>query len=325
MDKYLKFCFLWVFTTGVFAAPELIDKVLATVNGEMISLSEINEIYVPYAMQGGNNIPEADLKNARKEIFSRILENKLILQEAINQNIEIGKRELENTFENNKKLAGGTDVLIAQLKKEGMTEDGYKEKIKESMMAQRLINDMVRRDIKIGVQDYQEYYQKHSAMFKLPEKVKLYHILIKNSEGKKEDELKAKAEAVVKEIKAGLSFSEAVKKYSEDPSKENGGDLGMVKAGDMPAFGMEPFSLKEGEVSNPIKTTLGVHILKVTEKVAGKQLLLSDDIEQEGKIIPVREIAQNKVLEEIFMDKYKKYINKLKEKAVISIKAEEFR
>jgi len=321
MKKLIVVLSMLLAVSVVQAAPEVIEKVLATVNGEMIALSEFNEIFVPYAMQAGNSISQEDLKKAKKEIFSKLLENKLLVQEAANRNIEVGKRELENTIENAKKNAGGPEVFVAQLKKEGLTEEDFKEKVRESLMAQKLVNDYVRRDLKISVQDYQDYYQKNVDKFRYPDKVKLFHILVKSG-----TDAKTKAESIIKEIKAGLSFTDAVVKYSDAPSaKEDGGYLDLVSPGDMPAFGMEPFKLKDGEISAPVQTTMGFHILKVTERVPGRQLALSDEIEENGKKIAVREIAQQRVMEEKFKEKYEQYLQKLKEKAVISIKMEEFK
>ncbi|OGF45902.1 MAG: hypothetical protein A2452_06195 [Candidatus Firestonebacteria bacterium RIFOXYC2_FULL_39_67] len=311
-----------LFTVAVMqAAPEVIDRVLASVNGEMIALSEFNEIFVPYAMQAANSVPPEQIKQAKKEIFSKLLENKLLVQEAVNKNIDVGKRELENTIENAKKNAGGSEIFIAQLKKEGLTEEDFREKVKESLMAQRLVNDYVRRDLKINVQDYQDYYQKNIEKFRYPDKVKLFHIFVKSG-----TEAKTKAESIIKEIKAGLDFSEAAKKYSEDPSaKDNGGELGMVSPGEMPVLGTAPFSLKDGEISAPVQTSMGFYILKVTERIPGKQLVLSDEIEENGKKTYVREIAQQRVMEEKFKEKYDQYLDNLKKKAVISIKIDEFR
>ena len=117
-----------------------------------------------------------------------------------------------------------------------------------------------------------------------------------------------------------------MKKYSDAPTaKEDGGYLDYVSPGDMPVFGVEPFSLKDGEISAPVQTTMGFHILKVTERVPGKQLTLSDEIDQNGKKVSVREIAQQRVMEDKFMEKYTQYLEKLKEKATISIKMEEFK
>lgn len=321
MKKTVVLICVLIMTALLNAAPEVVEKVLATVNGELIALSEFNEIYVPFAMQAANQISPEEMKKTKKEIFAKLLENKLLVQEAINKSIEVGKSELENTIENAKKNAGGAEVFSTQLKKEGLTEEDFKVKVRESLMAQRLVSEFVRRDLKISVQDYQDYYQKNLEKFRYPDKVKLHHILVKSG-----PEAKSKAENIIKEIKAGLDFSEAAKKYSEDPSaKETGGELGMVSPGDMPVFGLEPFSLKEGELSSPVQTAMGLHILKISEKVSGKQLLLSDDIEENGKKVSVREIAQQRVLEEKFKEKYSQYIEKLKEKAVISIKIEEFK
>ncbi len=311
----------------VLAAPEVVDKVLAVINEEMLSLSEFNAVFVKFALRAGTSVPPEELKKARKEIFNQLLENKLLLQEARNRNIEVGKREMESAIENAKKSIGGAEIFAEQLKKEGLTEAAYRDMVKESMMAQRLIAEAVRRDIKIEVKDYQDVYEKNIGKFREEDKVVLSYIFIKYGAGIAEADALVKTESIIKELNAGLAFEAAAKKYSETATaKEDGGALGTIKPGDMPALGVEPFRLKVGEISAPVKLPGGYGILKVTNKTAGKQYSLADEItDKDGQKISVREIAQRMAMEEKFKAKYENFIKKIKEKSVINIKVDEFK
>ena len=308
------------------AAPEVVDKVIATINEDMLSLSEFNAVFVKFAMRAGTNVPEEELKKARKEIFNQLLENKLLLQEARKRNIEVGKREMESAVENAKKSIGGSEKFIEQLKIEGLTEDDYRQLVRDSMTAQKLISEAVRRDIKVEVKDYQGVYERNIDKFREADKAELNYIFIKAGSGVAWAEALSKAENIIKEIKAGLAFDAAAKKYSEAATaKDDGGALGTVKPGDMPVFGMVPFKLNAGELSSPVKMPDGYGILKVTGKTAGKQYSLADEINDEnGKKITVREYAQRMAMDEKFREKYSEFIKKIKEKSVINIKLEEF-
>src|ERR1700761_3958402 len=123
----------------------------------------------------------------------------------------------------------------------------------------------------VSNEQVQQYYQGHQKDFQVPEGVKVRHILIKvpaGAEAKTDAAAKAKAEALLKEIKGGADFSALAKANSDDPgSKAQGGDLGMIQRGvTVPEFEKSAFSLQPGQVSDLIKTQFGYHILKVEEK-----------------------------------------------------------
>ncbi|MEW6088758.1 MAG: peptidylprolyl isomerase [bacterium] len=115
-----------------------------------------------------------------------------------------------------------------------------------------------------------EYYQKNEKQFEEPEKVKASHILflVKDSDNFNEErEARNKAEKVLAELKTGKNFAELAKKYSEDSSKEKGGDLGYFSRGMMDAnFERAAFALKTGETSPIIRSAYGFHIIKLTDR-----------------------------------------------------------
>jgi len=125
-------------------------------------------------------------------------------------------------------------------------------------------------ELQISAEDIEIYYLDNREKFATPKTVEARHILFKVDAGASEeavDAAKAKAEDVLGLVRKGEDFASMAKQYSEGPSKENGGQLGAFKKEDMVApFSEKAFSMKQGEVSEPVRTQFGWHLIKV-EKV----------------------------------------------------------
>jgi len=121
--------------------------------------------------------------------------------------------------------------------------------------------------IKVPRADVERYYNEHLGTYTTPEQIRASHILLK-TEGKDDAEVKAKAEGVLKEAKAGADFAALAKKYSEDDSNaQQGGDLDYFSRGRMvPEFETAAFNLQAGQISDLVKTQFGYHIIKVTDR-----------------------------------------------------------
>ncbi|MGO9539658.1 MAG: peptidyl-prolyl cis-trans isomerase [Terriglobales bacterium] len=145
-------------------------------------------------------------------------------------------------------------------------------------------------------QDLQAYYDQHRDEFRVPEQVKVAHILIKTplpTPGAKEDEkgvadARAKAEDVLKQVKAGGDFVKLAEKYSDDPgSAKQGGELGWIGRGrTVPEFEKAAFSLGKGQTSDLVKSSYGFHIIRVEDKQAAHLKTLAEvksEIEEKVK------------------------------------------
>ena len=144
-------------------------------------------------------------------------------------------------------------------------------------------------------QELQTYYDQHRDEYRVPEQVKVSHILIKTplpAPGAKEDEkavadARAKAEGVLKELKAGGDFAKLAEKYSDDPgSAKSGGELGWIGRGrTVPEFEKAAFSLAKGQTSDVVKSSYGFHIIRVEDKHnAGLKTLAEVKSEIEDKV-----------------------------------------
>jgi len=147
--------------------------------------------------------------------------------------------------------------------------------------------------------DLQAYYNAHQAQFQVKEQVKVRHILIAVADPKADAAAKAKADDLLKQIKAGGNFADLASKNSDDPgSKTQGGELGWLDRGKtVPEFDKTAFSLAPGQTSGVIKTQFGYHILQVEEKKTAHTRSLA---EVKPEILPILEQQRSGAAEQTF-------------------------
>ena len=154
------------------------------------------------------------------------------------------------------------EVAAAFEKSQEKYRIGEKRKIKYA-----IVNvDQVRNTIVVPEADIEAFYKQNQQQYQTPAQVRASHILLK-LEGKDEKQVQALAEEIAKKAKAGADFAALAKQYSEDDSNaSNGGDLDYFGRGRMVAeFEQAAFAMKAGEISNPVKTAFGYHIIKVVD------------------------------------------------------------
>lgn len=156
-------------------------------------------------------------------------------------------------------------------------------------------------DVTVSDQDAKLFYDKNQTAFTVPESVKVSHVLVKDE---------AEAKKVLEEIKAGLVFEEAAKKYSSCPSKDQGGDLGFVQKGQtVPEFETAAFALKKDEMSAPVKTQFGWHIIKLFDRKAPGAKPFAD----------VKEEIKTELLKDKKAKMYTDEVAKLREKYKVEV------
>ena len=160
---------------------------------------------------------------------------------------------------------GGQETFNMLLAQNGVTEDLFKEQIEQNLKVTKILEP----SIEITDDEIKTYFEDNKASFDTPEQVEASHILV-------EDEKTAKE--VKKKIDEGGDFAELAKEYSTDTqTAENGGELGYFSTGQMvEAFDKAAFAMKVDEISDPVKTDYGYHIIKVTGKKEAKEATLED-------------------------------------------------
>ncbi|MDD5153361.1 MAG: peptidylprolyl isomerase [Desulfovibrionales bacterium] len=187
------------------------------------------------------------------------------------------------------------------------------EKINElvdTLLAQEFVTKYVFDKIKVTDKEITNYYSEHKAEFEEPEMVKARHILVRVSSEAKPDDWGA-AEIRIREIKkrldGGEDFAAVAQASSEDPgSKDKGGELGFFPRGQMvPEFEKAAFALRTGEVSEPVKTAFGYHIIKAEDRKEAKTKVF-DEVKEEVKNRLI-ETKQEEAMGKLFLELKNKY------------------
>ncbi len=291
------FCFLFLFTTAS-ASSVIIDRIVAVVNGDIITLSEVQKINAVYSSQ-----------NIRRDALNDLIEKRLILQEAKKLGIKTTDDELKDAIEDIKRKNNIDDTgFMSLLAKEGVTLEEYKANLKDQLTIGRLIETEVRSKIVVTDKDISDYYREHLKDFTLPEESRVRHIFLRIDKNNP-TAVRGVVMDIMKKLKEGVAFADLAKVYSSDEaSAKAGGDIGFLKKGQMsPEFESIVFSLKSGEVSEPVFTEKGAHIIKVEETKGDRQQSLS---EVSNKI---KEILLQKTYEK----RYNEWIRGLRKKAFI--------
>lgn len=244
-----------------------IDKVVAVVNNEVITQSELEEVIQKPKKQIMENFSgeeqERLLSKLTRDILNKMIEKKLQLQVARQMNIAINKTEVDAALDDIKvKNAFPDDETFKRaLASENMTLEQYKKELTEQLMIMRLVTKEVRSNVVISEEEIKRHYEEKKKDYTIPEEARLRIIFFKGDDSVK------KAEDVLSRIKGGADFADMAKKYSEDPTAKDGGDIGFVKKGHMlPAIENSAFSLKKGEVSSVIKADSGYYIIKIEDR-----------------------------------------------------------
>jgi len=250
---------------------EIVDKIVAVVNNEIITLSELNTQAEPYEERIEKTYKGTDkkrvLEETRKTLLNRMVDQILIKQEAKRLGIVIKDDEVTSMISEILKKRNITmDEFKNMLAKDGLSLESYKQEAKDHLMRGRLASREIRSKIMITEQEIGEYYKLHREEYEGRVAVKLRQILIlcpPKSPDEKKREVRAEMEFILSRIKAGEKFEDLAAKYSPGLS----GELGFVEKGSM----LQPveeaaFSLKVGEMSGIIESPAGYHIIQVLDK-----------------------------------------------------------
>ena len=316
------------------AAGQVVEEIVARVNSQIITRSEYNRS----KDQLRDDVKQQDPNNADKLFSER---EKDVLRDLIDQQLLLDKgKDLG--------ITGDTDLIkrLDQMRKDmkletmedlekaatsqGISYEDFKQNMRNQIITQKVIGEEVGSHLNITNEEQQKFYDEHKSELEQPESIRLSEILIAPQKpaanaaggGQETDAAKqaddtaamaaaeAKANDLLKQIKAGASFDDIAKKNSAGPSAAQGGDLGVFKRGTL-AKELEDktFAMKAGQMTDVIRTKQGYVILKVTDhQMAG---------------IPAMKDVTAKIQDALYYEKLqpalRAYLTKLREDAYIKI------
>ncbi|MFN3551142.1 MAG: peptidylprolyl isomerase [Endomicrobiia bacterium] len=214
------------------------------------------------AKVGKRNITYQDLfnrlwKTNGTQVLNQMVYEILIEEEAKNLNIKVDQKEINERLEDFKKQFRDEQAYNLWLTQNVITEEDLKKQIEFQILQEKLV--VKAKKISVLEKEIKDFFESNKEQLAVPEQVKCRHILVKTKE---------QADDILLSLRAGADFSIIAKAKSEDiATKEKGGDLGYITKGMLlPELEEVVFRLKVGEISEPIKTNLGYHIIKVEDK-----------------------------------------------------------
>lgn len=298
-------------------ARETVDKVLAIVNSEPILQSEVDQFKTRLTKQGGIDdallLDESidSLKKDSKKQLDYLIREKLIESEVKKQKLEIGDDRLENEISTLAKRNHMTrEQLLASLKKQGYSIEEYKENFKKRIERQSFFENEVISKLRITDEDaYNEFRQQNPKHVPSLNEFTIAQILFSNKT-KSEKTPKERADAIEQKLAKGESFEKLADQFSEGHSTSSGGYLGVFKAGEfIPELEKAVQNLTAGQVSQPIQSKQGFHIIKVIDKKNS----------QDPSFLRVKEQLKSQLVEKNFKRQLKNWFESKKQDSYIKI------
>ena len=297
----------------------VVDRIVAVVNQEIITFSEIEKWSRPFQqeIQAKDRLERRErIQEVFRKILDRIIEEKLIEQEAKKSGIKVTSKEIEGAVEELKqKNKIGQEQLERALAAEGMTLEAFKKDLERKILRSKFVHSAVKVEPRAGEKELTEFFQNNVNQYRVNESYRPAHILfliLPEATPEQIRGIRKKSHKVLEKIKEGADFAKMAMEYSEDTSsRKEGGDLGFFKKGELlPALEKEAMKLQVGEVSDLIRTEIGFHILKLLDRKGGEPPSFEE----------IKEKVQADYYERELEKAYLQFISKLKEKSVIEIK-----
>lgn len=246
------------------------------------------------------NITKEEFYEALKERYGAGVLQELVTTKVLEDNYEVTEEDIDKEIEAMKESYGEQyDTLVEQ-------QFGNEENMREIIHISLLQEQAIAEDMEITEEDLREKYERQNK------EISAQHILVEDEET---------ANEVKEKLDNGEDFDELAKEYSTDGSADDGGDLGFFSAGDMvPEFEDAAFSLEEGEISDPVKSQFGYHIIKVNE-IREKEENIGDFEDEEVQ----NDLRRQIVSEQMDPVEAQQKIDSLIQEANVDVKLDEFK
>jgi parvulin-like peptidyl-prolyl isomerase len=300
----------------------LIDKVVAIVNDEVITLSQLQQDGKPLIQRMRDELRKQNragqLQITERQILDALILRQLQLQEAAKENIVVDQEQVTAAIEQIKKQNGIiSDAEFAEaLKEQNLTLKEFKTRVWEQLVVDALLVRNVRTSVIVSDEEITQYYHDHADQFRKPDSVRIRHILMRLPEDPSSEDLaqaRARAAKVLGQLKDGADFAMIAAEHSDSAAAKDGGDLGVIQKGDLhPALESAAFSLEPGGISDIITTDAGLNIIKVEERTGGDAM--SGQVREQ-----IRQLLFNQKL----VKQMNAYFEELKKKAYIEVRLDE--
>lgn len=298
---------------------ELVDRVVATVNDEVVTLSELDAAVDPIArrirqVDYGPDLEREMLFKARQDVLNSLIDQVLADQEIKRLQVTVEESDVDQFIERLKSEYFLTDAeLTRSLESEGYSFEEYRKKIKEQVLWTKLVNVEVKSKIAVTEEEIQRYYDEHSDDYKGLKKYHLRTILLKVpgfEMGEQERMAREEMESIIHEFESGAAFDELARKHSQDKSAAQGGDLGL--------FTLDQLSAEFRQIVSELEPGRAGPIMRTKQ---GYQIIMLEEIKEiPGKTFTeARREIHERLYQDLVEKKKKEWLKALRERSYVKI------
>ncbi len=282
------------------SGPRLVDRIVAIVDEEAILQSDLDrevELYKLEKEYAGEPVP-ADSPEIRREMLDRLIESKLIIAAAKQADMsvdeEVVEQSVQEKIEQFIEHFGSLENLRRELNRSGMTLEDYQTRMKTQLRDQQylrlVVGKFIRPNIEVLENEVRDYYLAHlDEMPAEPDSLTIANILVPVQPSVEvRQEIQAKVVEIKAALQSGRSFADVAGEFSEGPNAGRGGVVGVVAPGDLfdPNLDRAVFALSVAEVSDPVVSSMGVHLVRLDSvqddgRRAISQIFLPIEVAQE--------------------------------------------
>ena len=293
------------------------DRVVAVVNNDAITLSELQETIVAYRAENrqsrGSGLSDDELA---KQFLPRLIDNRLQLQEADREKITVEDQEVTDELIDRIKTYNTNSIEDFEklLKEQGISLDAVKRRVREGLRVQKVIRRKVALRVSVTDTEIVQYLEENRQKLETGLSYHARHILVV-PEAPGDDATwegaRIKAEMLRSQILDGGDFVAVARQYSRDANPKDGGDLGTLKRGELTQdIETEILRLEPGQVSRPYRSSLGYHVFRLESK---------ETLEGDG-VVRVKQQIREILFRQKYEARLEAWLKEIKQRAIIEVR-----
>jgi peptidyl-prolyl cis-trans isomerase SurA len=293
----------------------VVDRVIAIVNNDAITLGELQETIVAYRQESREAMNTSD-EELLKRFLPRLIDVRLQLQEADREKIVVEDAEVEEELTDRIKKfnAPNREAFEAAVKAQGLTMDAVRKRLREAVRVNKVIRRKVALRVSVTDGEIETYFVRNREKLETGLGYHARHILLvpeRDDSDAAWETTRIKAEMLRNQILEGADFAELARQHSRDATAADGGDLGTLKRGELAEdIETQILALKPGEISQPYRSPLGYHLFR----------LESQETLDDAGMTRVKQQIREILFREKYEARFDAWLKEIKERAIIEVR-----
>jgi peptidyl-prolyl cis-trans isomerase C len=251
--------------------PAVLPPICAHVNGEDVKKDDLELAVHNMELQAGRPLPAEQRDEVYRGMLDQMIAFRLLKQETQRRQVTATDAELDQAMKQVRSQFPTDAAFQDALKAQKITLDELRKETRSNLLISKMLDQEITPQLTVKPSEVSAFYEKNPDKFQQPETIRASHVLIavpQNADATTRQKAREKAEDVLKQAKAGADFAKLAQTYSNDASKNRGGDLGYFPKGQMvPTFDAAAFALQQpGQLSGVVESPFGYHVIKLTDR-----------------------------------------------------------